>query len=78
MEESAMRKRSFPLTSAPSGADAPHLADRLFIAAIAIMLLFGLPWWSAVAITFLIACPVVVAWALVFERGLPGPWGRKR
>jgi hypothetical protein len=43
------------------------------IAAIAIMLLFGLSWWSPVAIAFLIACPMIVAWVLFAERGLPGP-----
>ena len=37
-----------------------------------VYVLFGLSWWSAVAIAFLIACPVVVIWALVVERGLPG------
>jgi hypothetical protein len=79
-----MRKRSFPLTLAPSGADASRLGDRLFcvpigiIGAIAIMLRFGLSWWSAVAIVFLIACPTIVAWAFLAERGLPEPWGRKR
>jgi len=77
------RQRSF----APrSSGDAPRLADRLFwlcvplgiVAAMVLLLLFGLSWWSAVAIAFLVACPMVVAWALFAERGLPGPWGRKR
>ncbi|HZA66035.1 MAG TPA: hypothetical protein VE592_03745 [Geminicoccaceae bacterium] len=81
-----MLKRPAPPRLAPSDADAPRVADRLFwlcvpigiMAAIAILRLLGVSWWSAVAIAFLIACPVIVAWAVVVERGLPRPWGRKR
>ena len=39
------------------------------VAAVAILLLFGLSWWTLVALIFLIACPAIVAWALVVQRG---------
>jgi hypothetical protein len=63
-----------------------RLADRLLwlcvpiglVAVVVILLLFGLSLWPALAIAFLIACPMVVVWVLVAGRGLPGPWGRKR
>jgi hypothetical protein len=71
---------------ASSEAKAPRLADRLLwlcvpigiVALLVILLLFGLSWWSALAIAFLIACPLVVAWLLVAQRGLPGSQRRKR
>jgi uncharacterized membrane protein len=74
-----MLKRSRLPISARPDADAPRLAFRLFwlcipigiIAAIVILLLFGLAWWSAVAIAFLIACPLVVAGVIVAEHVLP-------
>jgi hypothetical protein len=86
VEEEEMLERSFPPRSASSDPDVPRLTDRVFwlcmpigiIAAIVILLSFGLSWWSAVAIAFLIACPAVVIWVLVVERGLPGACGRKR
>jgi hypothetical protein len=80
-----MHKRPSPARSISSDADAPRLGDRLFwlcvpigiIAAIVLLLLFDLSWWSAVGIALLIACPMIVAWALFAERGLPGPRGSK-
>lgn len=39
------------------------------VAAVAILLLFGLSLWTLLALIFLIACPAVVAWALVVQRG---------
>jgi cobalamin synthase len=79
-------KRSLAPTPASSGAKAPRLADRLLwlcvpigiVAGAVILFLFGLSWWSALAIAFLVACPLVVVWALVAERRLPGPGGRQR
>ena len=64
--------------------EAPRLADRLLwlgvpigiVALVVILLLFGLSLWSALAIAFLIVCPLVVVWALVAERGLPGSGSR--
>ena len=79
-------KRSLAPMPASSEAKAPRLADRLLwlcvpigiAAGIVILLLFGLSWWSALASAFLIACPLVVVWALVAERGLPGSRERQR
>lgn len=55
----------------------PLLFDRLlwfctatgFIAAAAVLFLFGWSLWSAVAIAILIACPTVIAVALNVQRG---------
>jgi uncharacterized membrane protein len=72
-------KRSLASLPASSEAKAPRLADRLLwlcipigiVALLVILLLFGLSVWSALAIAFLIACPLVVAWVLIAQRGLP-------
>ena len=69
-----------------SEAKARRLADRLLwlcvpigiVAVVVILLLFGLSVSSALAIAFLIVCPVVVVWMLVAERGLPGSGSRDR
>ena len=69
-----------------SEAKAPRPADRVLwlcvpigiVALAAILLLFGLSVWSALAIAFLIACPLMVVWVLVAERGLPGSQRSKR
>jgi predicted benzoate:H+ symporter BenE len=45
---------------------------------VVILLLFGLSLWSALAIAFLIVCPLVVVWVLVAERGRPGSQRSKR
>ena len=79
-------KRSFVPKWGASEAKAPRPADRVLwlcvpigiVALAAILLLFGLSVWSALAIAFLIACPLVVAWVLIAERGLPGSQRRKR
>jgi hypothetical protein len=79
-------KPSLGPTPAPSEATAPRLADCLLwlcvpigiVAVVVILLLFGLSLWSALAIVFLIACPLVVVWVLVAERGLPGSQRRNR
>ena len=79
-------KRSLgPIPASPE-AKAPRPADRVLwlcvpigiVAFAAILLLFGLSVWSALAVAFLIACPLAVVWVLVAERGLPGSQGRKR
>jgi hypothetical protein len=67
-------------------AKAQRLADRVLwlcvpigiVAVVVILLLFGLSVSSALAIAFLIVCPVVVVWMLVAERGLPGSGSRDR
>lgn len=72
-------KRSLAPMLASSEAKAPRLADRLLwlcvpigiVAVVVVLLLFGLSLWSAMAIAFLIACPLVVS-VLVAQRGLPG------
>ena len=77
---------SLAAVPASSKAKAPRFADRVLwlcvpigiLAVVLILLLFGLSWWSALAIAFLIACPLVVAWLLVAQRGLPGSQRRKR
>jgi hypothetical protein len=79
-------KRSLAPMPASSEARAPRLADRLLwlcvpigiVAVVVILLLFRLSLWSAVGIALLIACPMIVAWALFAERGLPRLWRRKR
>jgi hypothetical protein len=79
-------KRSLAPVPASSEAKAPRLADRVLwlcvpigiVALVVILLLFGLSLWSALAIAFLIACPVVIVWVLVAERGLPGSGSRDR
>jgi hypothetical protein len=71
---------------ASPAAKARRLADRLLwlcvpigiVAVVVILLLFGLSLWSALAIAFLIACPLVVVWVLVAQRGLPGSRRRNR
>jgi len=81
-----MHKPPSPPSPASSGADAPRLGVRLFwlclpigiASAIVLLLLFGLSWWSAVGIAFLIACPTIVAWLLVVELRLPRIEERKR
>jgi predicted cobalt transporter CbtA len=68
-----------------SEAKAARLVDRLLwlcvpigiVALLIILLLFGLSLWSALAIAFLIVCPLVIVWALVAERGPLGS-GRDR
>ena len=45
---------------------------------VVILLVFRLSLWSALAIAFLVVCPLVVVWVLVAERGLPGSRGRNR
>jgi hypothetical protein len=86
-EDTAMTpKGSLAPKWASPEAKPPRLADRMFwlcvpigiVAVLFILLLFGLSLWSALAIAFLIACPLVVVWVLVAERGLPGSWGKKR
>jgi len=75
-------KRSLAPKTARSEAEAPWLADSLLwlcvpigiLALVVILLLFGLSLWSALAIVFLIVCPLVVVWVLVAERGLPRSW----
>jgi hypothetical protein len=77
-------KRS--LKSARLQPGAPPLADRLLwlcvpigiLALVVILILFGLSLWSALAIAFLIVCPLVVVRVLVAERGLPGSGSRDR
>lgn len=82
-----MTRRPSPAPKwASSEAKAPRLADRLLwlcipigiVTLLVILLLFGLSVWSALAIAFLIACPLVVAWMLIAQRGLPGSQRRKR
>jgi hypothetical protein len=73
-----------PMPTAPDS-KLPRLADRLLwlcipigvVAAVGTLLLFGFSVSSALAIAFLIVCPVVVVWMLVGERGLAG-WQRRR
>ena len=86
-EDTAMTpRRSLAPKWASSAAKAPHLADRLLwlcvpigiVALLVILLLFGLSLWSALAIAFLIACPLVVACVLIDQRDLPGSQRRKR
>jgi Flp pilus assembly protein TadB len=38
------------------------------LAAVTILLLFGISTWTAIAFVVLLACPAVVAWVLVAER----------
>ena len=79
-------KRSLALVPASCEAKAPRLADRMIwlcvpigiVALVVVLLLFGLSLWSALAIAFLIACPLVIVWVLVAERGLPGSRRRNR
>jgi hypothetical protein len=79
-------KRSLAPMAASSEARAPRLTARLLwlcvpigiVAVVVILLLFGLSLWSALAIAFLIVCPLVVVWVLVAERGLPGSRERQR
>jgi predicted cobalt transporter CbtA len=79
-------KRSLAPIPASSEAKAPRLADRLLwlcvpigiVAAVVILLLFGLSLWLALAIAVLIVCPLVVVWVLVAGRGFPGSQRRKR
>lgn len=74
-----------PMPASPE-AKAQRLADRVLwlcvpigiVAVVVILLLFGLSVSSALAIAFLIVCPVVVVWMLVAERGLPGSGSRDR
>jgi hypothetical protein len=40
-----------------------------FAAAATILLLYGLSLWTLLAAGLLIACPAVVAWILILERG---------
>lgn len=58
------------------------LADRVLwicpivslVAIAGLLWLVGLTFWTALAIAFLITCPVVVAWVLLAERiGKPKP-----
>jgi hypothetical protein len=73
---------------APNSSDAKEwrLIDRLvwlcipigFVAFLIILLLFGVSWWSALGIAFLIVCPVAAFSMLVAERRLPGSNRRKR
>lgn len=71
---------------ASSVAKAPRLPDRLLwlcvpigiVAVVVILLLFRLSLWLALAIAFLIACPLVVVWVLVAQCGLPGSRRRNR
>jgi hypothetical protein len=73
-----------PMPTAPDS-KAPRRADRLLwlcipigvVAALVILILFGLSLGSALAIAFLIVCPLAVVWVLVGERGLAG-WQRRR
>lgn len=68
-----------------SAGNVPSLSDRLLwlcpiiglIAGAAILWLFGFTLWTALAFAFLIACPLVVAWALVIDRQQNSIW-RKR
>jgi len=77
---------SLAAVPASSKAKAPRFADRVLwlcvpigiLAVVLILLLFGLSLWSALAIAFLIVCPLVVVWVLVAERGLPGSLQRNR
>ena len=79
-------KRSLAPMPASSEAKVPRLADRLLwlcvpigiVAVVVILLLFRLSLWSALAIAFLVVCPLVVVWVLVAERGLPGSRRRNR
>jgi len=79
-------RRSLAPMPASSEAKAPRLANRLLwlcvpigiVAVVVILLLFRLSLWLALAIAFLIACPLVVVWVLVAQRGLPGSQRRKR
>jgi hypothetical protein len=77
-------ERSIAPMRASSEAKAPRLADRLLwlcvpigiMAGVVVLLLLGLSWWSALAIAFLIVCPLVLVWVLVAERGPPGSGSR--
>ena len=79
-------KRSLASVPASCEAKAPRLADRVIwlcvpigiVALVVVLLLFGLSLWSALAIAFLIACPLVIVWVLVAESGLPGSRRRNR
>ena len=79
-------RRSLAPMPASSEATAPRPPDRLLwlgvpigmVAVVVILLLFGLSLWSALAIAFLIVCPLVVVWVLVAERGMPGSQRSKR
>jgi hypothetical protein len=54
----------------------PTLGDRILwvcpiigvIAATALLWLIGLTFWTSLAIAFLVACPLVIAWVLLAER----------
>ena len=79
-------KRSLAPMPASPEAKVPRLADRVLwlcvpigiVAVVVILLLSGLSVPSALAIAFLIVCPVVVVWVLVAQRGLPGSGSRDR
>jgi Flp pilus assembly protein TadB len=46
------------------------------LAAVTILLLFGISTWTAIAFVVLLACPTVVAWMLVAERKQRPPSSR--
>ncbi|HEX9878374.1 MAG TPA: hypothetical protein VGC50_17185 [Gammaproteobacteria bacterium] len=63
-------------THSDQGGTITTLGDRLLwicpsigvMAATALLWLIGVTFWTALAVAFLVACPLVIAWVLLAER----------
>lgn len=68
--------RSSKQAHSDQGGTMPTLGDRLLwicpifgvMAATALLWLIGVTFWTALAVAFLVACPLVIAWVLLAER----------
>jgi membrane protein implicated in regulation of membrane protease activity len=48
------------------------------VAAVTILLLFGVSTWTAIAFVLLLACPAAIAWALAADRKQRPPTSRSK